>query len=84
MANKRDIKKGLNNMIFEIVDDCFSAQLFNDSKAEASEKLINEAADFQDTMLARINKAKSKAEFRAIHTEIEDKGETFFHAVNSL
>lgn len=84
MASKRDIKKGLNNLIFDIVDDCFSVQLFNEAKAEASDKVIDQAADFQDAMLTKINQAKSKAEFRAIHEEIEKKGEEFFHAVNAL
>lgn len=84
MANKRDIKKGLNNLVYDIVDDCFSVQLFNDAKVEASDKVIDQAADFQNEMLAKINKAKSKAEFRAIHTEIETKSEEFFQAVSAL
>ncbi len=84
MASKRDIKKGLNNLIYDIVDDCFSVQLFNDDKVEASDKVIDQAADFQDAMLTKINQAKSKSEFRAIHDEIEKKSEEFFQAVNKL
>ena len=84
MASKRDIKKGLNNLIFDIVDDCFSVQLFNDKKAEASDKVIDQAANFQEEMLSKISRAKSKTEFRAIHSEIEAKSEEFFQAVNAL
>jgi len=84
MANKRDIKKGLNNLIFDIVDDCFSVQLFNEKKAEASDKVIDQVAKFQDEMLSKISKAKSKVEFKAIHSEIEAKSEEFFQAVSAL
>lgn len=84
MASKRDIKKGLNNLVYDIVDDCFSVQLFNEDKVEASDKVIDQAADFQDQMLTKINQAKNKAEFRAIHQEIEKKSEEFFQAVNKL
>lgn len=84
MASKRDIKKALNNLVFDIVDDCYSVQLFNDKKAAASDKLIGEVADFQDGMLTKIYKAKSKVEFKAIHEEIETKGEGFFQAVSAL
>ena len=84
MASKRDLKKALNNLIFDIVEECFSAQLYNEKKTEASDKLINEAADFQEEILSKISSAKSKAEFRAIREQIEAKADQLFDAVNSL
>lgn len=84
MASKRDLKKALNNLIFDIVEECFSAQLYNEKKTEASDKLINEAADFQEEILSKINSAKSKAEFRAIREQIEEKADQLFDSVNAL
>lgn len=84
MASKRTIKKGLNNMVFDIVEDCFSIQLFDDAKSASSEKVIDDVAAFQDDILSKIHKANNKADFRAIRSEIEEKGDSFFHTVNAL
>lgn len=84
MASKRTIKKGLNNMVFDIVEDCFSIQLFDDAKTAASEKVIDDVAAFQDDILAKINKANNKVDFRAIRSEIDAKGEAFFQTVNAI
>jgi LysM repeat protein len=54
------------------------------SKSDKSAQLIDEAADFQDAMLSKINKAKGKAEFRAIATEVEAKAVYFVDALNGL
>lgn len=84
MASKRYLKKGLNDLVIDVVEECFSVQLYNDTKTEASDKLIQEAVDFQDEMLSKINKAKSKAEFKEIHTQIENKAEDLVHSLNGL
>jgi hypothetical protein len=53
-------------MVFDVVEECFHHQMLDESKAPATEKLITEAATFQDVILSRMHKAKGKAEFRAI------------------
>lgn len=84
MGNKRSLKKGLNEMVFDVVDECYFIQIADSKKIEASEKLITEVADFQDGQLSKMNKAKGKAEFRAIYTEIETKSDYFVDALNTL
>ena len=32
MSSKRDIKKEVNNMVFDVVEECFSLQLYDASK----------------------------------------------------
>ena len=63
MASKRTIKKALNGMIIDVLDECFSVQLYNESKTEATDKLIEEALTFGDDMLAKVHQAKSKKEY---------------------
>jgi hypothetical protein len=58
--------------------------MLDESKAPATEKLITEAATFQDVILSRMHKAKGKAEFRAIVAEVEAKALTFVDALNAL
>lgn len=84
MTNKRQIKKALNNMIFDIVDDAYSVQLFNEAKTAESDKLIDESVEFQVTTLSKISRAKTKPEFRAIIEEIENKADDLFDKVSKL
>ena len=71
-------------MVFDIVDECYFIQIADPNKLKATEKLITEVADFQDDQLSKMNKAKGKAAFRAIHTEIGTKSDYFVDALNTL
>lgn len=84
MANKRQIKKVVNSVIIDIVEESYSAQLFNADKTEASNKIIDAAAQLQDELLSKINQAKSKAEFRSIYTDFESKTDELYDQVNKL
>ncbi len=84
MASRRILKRNLNGMIFDIVEECFTIQLFDPSKAEEADKIIDEAASFQDEMLSKINKAKTRADFQPIEAEFETAAENFVMKLNGL
>jgi len=84
MASKRIIKKQLNGMIFEVVDECFSVQLYKTAQTEVTNKLIDEALDFRDNILASIHQAKTKKDYPAIYEKMEDKGVYFVEQLNGL
>ena len=84
MASKRSIKKDLNNMVFDVVDECFMAMMAEGSVAEKAEKLIDEAAEFQDVMLVKINSSKSKADFRDVRNDLEKAAIDFVNKLNAL
>ena len=71
-------------MVIEIVEECFTVQMFDETKAPASDKLIEEAAAFQDTILSEINKAKTKKDFPAITSKIENSALEFITKLNEL
>ena len=71
-------------MVFDVVEECFFFEMTAPDKADRSAKLIDEAAEFQDQMLTKMNQAKVKAEFRAIVTEVEAKANYFVDALNGL
>lgn len=71
MASVRKLKKDVNNMIYDVVDECYSVQLFNDSKTEESDQFIDDAADFQDEIMADIKKAKTKEEYKAVEEKVD-------------
>lgn len=84
MANKRQIKKIVNSVIIDIVEESFSVQLFNESKVEASNKIIDAAANLQDDLLSKINQAKSKSDFKSIYADFESKTDELYDQVNKL
>ncbi|MCO5258571.1 MAG: hypothetical protein M9916_00310 [Crocinitomicaceae bacterium] len=84
MANRRQLKKAINYVIIDIVEASYSAQLYNVKKTDASEKIINAAADLQDNLLSRINQAKSKKDFSAIVADFESKTDELYDQVNKL
>lgn len=84
MSSKRILKRDLNNMVIDIVEECFAVQMFDETKAEASDKIIDEAASFQDAILAEINKAKTKKDFAPITAKIETSAVEFIEKLNSL
>lgn len=84
MASKRYLKRNLNNMVFDIVEECFSIMMWDPTKSDKAEAIIDEAANFQDDMLIKINKAKSKAEFKPITSELENAAIGFITKLNGL
>lgn len=84
MASKRKFKRDLNYMVFDVVEECFSVQLYNDKKTEVTNKLIDEVIDFRNSMTAKVHKAKSKKEFTTLNTEVEDAAIDFIHKINDL
>jgi len=84
MANKRVIKKQINGMIVDVLDVCFSVQLYEPAKTPATEKLIEEALTFGDEILAKVHAAKSKKDFPAIRQQMENKGIYFVEELNGL
>lgn len=84
MSSKRILKRNLNHMVIDIVEECFAVQMFDETKAEASDKIIDEAASFQDSILTEINKAKTKKDFAPIRTKIETSALEFIEKLNAL
>lgn len=84
MANKRDLKKHINNMIYDVVDECYSIQLFNDSKLEETDQFIDDAAHFQEEIMGEISRAKSKAEFKEIEQKFIKTNNEWLERLNKL
>jgi hypothetical protein len=84
MASKRIFKKDLNRMVFDVVEECFSVQLYNQSKTEETNKMIDEVVDFRNAMTSKIHAAKTKKDFPAIRAEVEDAALDFVHKINGL
>jgi hypothetical protein len=84
MASKRSIKKDLNYMVYDIWDECFILMDINSANKEAAEQLIEDAADFQDEILEKVNAAKGKADYKVIREKMSKAAIDFVNKLNEL
>ena len=84
MASKRILKKNVNAMIIDIVEECFTIQMLDEKKTDKTDKLIDEVANYQDEVLGRINAAKNKADYKGLRADIETKAIDFVKKMNAL
>ena len=84
MASKRILKKKVRSMVFEILNDCDYVVVNGGKNADKADALIDEAVDFHDAIIAKINKATSKKEFNDIQDELKKGSLDFTKKLNSL
>lgn len=84
MANVRNLKKNINSMIYDVVDECYSVQLYNDSKAAESDSFIDDAADFQEEIMGEIKRAENKKDYKAIEAKVEKTREEWTTRLNKM
>jgi hypothetical protein len=66
MANLRDLKRDLNHLIIDVIEEAYNVQLSDPSKTEQTEKFIDDTIDYHMNVITRINQAKSKKEIQPI------------------
>ncbi|TYB70477.1 hypothetical protein ES677_11150 [Bizionia gelidisalsuginis] len=88
MANKRDLKKDINYVLGDIIEAVYVWQYTNTEKdPKASEAVIDEAIITFDELIEKVNDRKvedKKAHFKAINTELEEKGRALIEKINNL
>lgn len=84
MASKRILKKNLLKMVIDVVEESYSAQLYDTKKTKKSDKLIEDVLDFHDEMRTKISLAKNKKDMAPIRSIIEERAIDFIQQVNSL
>ncbi|MFV0564276.1 MAG: hypothetical protein ACK5NB_00435 [Flavobacteriaceae bacterium] len=88
MANKRNLKKDINNVLGDIIEAVYVWEYTNTGKdTKESEAIIDEAIETFDTLIAKVNDKSAenkKAHFKAINTELETKGRALIEKVNKL
>ena len=78
------LKKSVNNMVFDVVDECFHLQEVNPSKQKETDDLFDRVADFQDQILQEIHAAKTKKDFSPIVAKVNEMQAKFTDELNGL
>lgn len=77
MANRREIKRNINGLLGDVIEECYSSLLNNEGKNEAQvEALIDECIDLADELIAKVNAGKnlkSRAEVKKMYAEVKEK-----------
>jgi hypothetical protein len=76
MASIKNLKKDLNYIFSDIIEDCYVVQLENPDKADKAEEVIDEAITSFDDLIEKVNNKKvenKKAHLKSVVTELENK-----------
>lgn len=89
MASVRNLKKEMNYVLSDIIEECYMWQMLqeDDKKALKAEKIIDEAITTFDSLIEKIHTndvENKKAHFSAIHKELEKKAEGLLGKIQKL
>lgn len=61
MANKRDLKKDIDYLVYEVVSDCFTVMTVKpDEKGDEIAAIISDAVKLRNDLFARVNHPDGK------------------------
>ncbi|MDY8137901.1 hypothetical protein [Aquimarina sp. 2201CG5-10] len=88
MANKRDLKKDINYVLGDIIEEVYLWELNNpDKDGKSGEAIIDEAIKSFDGFMARVNDRKvenAAKHFKTIRQDLEKTANDLVQKVNSL
>ena len=86
MANKRKLKRDINNVLGDILDAVVLLELDNKPSKE-SEAIYDETIATFDDLISKVNAKdieNKKAHYKAINNELEEKGRALIERLNKL
>jgi len=88
MASIRILKKDINYVLGDIIEECYTWELLNPkADTKKSEAIIEEAIIAFDVLIDKINSKnidKKKEHFKKIEAELEDTANKLISKVNKL
>jgi hypothetical protein len=77
MASRRIVKKNINGLIGDVIEEYYNSLLNNEVNSEEKvEALVDECVDLADELIAKVNSAKklkTRAEVKKLFAEVKDK-----------
>lgn len=92
MANRRTIKKDINYLLGDVIEECYSEMLNKPGRNEKEiNAIIDQAVDLADDLMTRVNNLKNiknrkdmKAHFNKISEDLKEKTMGFISKLNKL
>ncbi len=89
MASVKNLKKDMNYVLSDIIEECYMWQMLqeDDKKAAKAEKIIDEAINIFDSLIVKVHQKdveNKKAHFSAINKELESKAQGLLDKIQKL
>ena len=88
MSSVKNFKKELNEVLSEIIEQCYLSQLTADDKTYAkADKIIDEAIATFDELIARLHQkpeSTAKAHFNTLRKELQERTEKLNAQINKI
>src|SRR5512133_3465752 len=85
MSIKRDLKKDINYLVFEVISDCFAfAAMHPEKKTDKVDAIIADAVNLRNDLIARVNNPDGKDNPKIIRTYYQGVSNDLFAGVHSL
>ena len=88
MASIKNLKKDINYVLGDIIEECYAWELMNpETNNEASQAIINESIDAFDDLLDRMydkDIEDKKVHYKVIQKDLQKKAEELINKINTL
>jgi len=88
MASVKNFKKEINNVLSDIIEECYICQLISDDKIAAkADKIIDEAIATFDTLIAKLNDnsvENKKKYFQTLNADLKSKATDLLGKIEKL
>jgi hypothetical protein len=89
MASVKNLKKDINIVLSDIIEECYLWQMLQEDpkKADKAEKIIDEAIETFDELIVKINDKKvenKKVHFKSISDDLEKKANALLSKIEKL
>jgi hypothetical protein len=85
MAKRRDLKKDIDYLVYEVISDCFVySGIHPEDNSEEVSKIINDAVGFRNDLIARINNPEDKDNPKIIRTFYKSVEKDLIKGVDKL
>ncbi len=87
MASVKNLKKDINNVLGDVIEECFMWEILNpQSDTKKSQAIVDEAIETFDGLIEKMNTKtdNKKAHFKSIKTDLETSTAKLLDKVNKL
>ena len=85
MASRRELKKDIDYLIYEVISDCFVfSGLHPDMKSDEISAIISDAVDFRNDLIARVNNPDGKDNPKIVKTYYKSVEKDLLTGVDKL
>lgn len=91
MTSRRMLKKKINVVVNNIIEECYNVQINDKEKDVATNKIIDETVLFFDDLLTRVHAAKTisddvelKKHYEAINSDLEKTSLVLINKLNKI